>query len=60
MLQAKVQYTVYGLDANKRIVQTSWTRDELFVCLLCGQTNDYVPDVKLDHLRLVSGASMKF
>jgi len=55
---AKVQYTVYHFDANHELSPTSWLRDEVLICLTCGEISDLVPEPQLEELRRGSGQSM--
>lgn len=52
---ARVQYVVYQFDPSLKFSPTTWCRDEILVCLACGQITDYVPDAELLELRLGGG-----
>ena len=55
---AKMQYTVYHFVENRKVPPTIWFKDEMLVCLACGQISDFVPDAQLEELRQRGGESI--
>lgn len=55
---AKVQYTVYHFDASHELSPTTWFRDEVLICLTCGEISDLVPEPQLLELRTRGGESL--
>jgi len=49
-----IQYRVY-FDAKCETVPLEWTQNELSVCVACGQTNSFVPELELRELKKGAG-----